>query len=82
MGKATFHSKYLEIKCKIKEFHLQSFFDRPHSPLCHHHHQNLSKATFDSKYLEIECKIKEFHLQSFFGGPPVLYHLQTSLFAT
>ena len=29
MGKATFHSKYLEIKCKIKEFHLQSFFEGP-----------------------------------------------------
>ena len=34
MGKATFHSKYLEIKCKIKEFHLQSFFEGPPALHC------------------------------------------------
>ena len=31
MGIATFDIKYLEIECKIKEFHLQSFFG---GPLC------------------------------------------------
>ena len=64
MGKASFDSEYPEIECKIKEFHLQSFFEGLY------HLQTSLFATFVNSALKmqiiqkLEISFKVFNFQS------------------